>query len=526
MIKRLLQLIYEGISKMIGYKTVTEALDISKSTISDDMSDALELWKNMYKNESPWLDDDKGVYSLGLAKLICSIFKQQILCELDTRVVDPTTPEEDYDVTEEPTSRSQFIERIYKNKIMKTLPDALEKALNCGGMIIKPYENNGNIYIDYCLQGDFYPLSFDDDGNITDIAFFDSFTEGDFIYSKIERQTFIEQKHIVIVENKAFKAKKRSADEDVQQELGVEIPISEIVRWQGISEEPVYINNVDHPLYGYYRVNVANNIDMHSPLGMSIYGSATKLIHRADEQFSRLDWEYKGGQLAIDVDPTAVTFSEGYFGTKQVMDELQDRLYRKLDLGSDETYRAWAPSLRDSNYKDGLNYYLRLIEDTVGMARGTISSIESEARTATEIKVLKQRAYLTISSNQEALGTAIKDTILAINTYIDLYNIFQSGDYDVVLEWKDSVLTDTDTELEQKLKLVDKDILSKEEVRAWYTGESLEVAKQQIDAMTQAKQDSFMNDLFGNGNVNTSDNIDTETEEKKPEVSEEEEQEE
>ena len=118
MIKRLLQLIYEGISKMIGYKTVTEALDISKSTISDDMSDALELWKNMYKNESPWLNDDKGVYSLGLAKLICSIFKQQILCELDTRVVDPTTPEEDYDVTEEPTSRSQFIERIYKNKII------------------------------------------------------------------------------------------------------------------------------------------------------------------------------------------------------------------------------------------------------------------------------------------------------------------------------------------------------------------------------------------------------------------------
>ena len=46
---------------------------------------------------------------------------------------------------------------------------------------------------------------------------------------------------------------------------------------------------------------------MKSPLGISIFSPATKLIRKADEQFSRLDWEYKGGQLAIDVDPTAVT---------------------------------------------------------------------------------------------------------------------------------------------------------------------------------------------------------------------------
>lgn len=512
MIKKLLKLIYEAIAQMVGYKSVSEALDITQSTISDDMSEALELWKDMYKDQAPWLDDVKGVFSMGLPKLICSIFKQQILSEVDTSVVDPAKPDEEYNIKDEPVSRSQFIERIYKLKMMKTLPDALEKALNCGGMIIKPYENNGNIYIDYCMQGDFYPISFDDDGNITDIAFFDSFVDGDFIYSKIERQTFVEEENMVIVENKAFKAKKRTADEDVEQELGVEINLTEVPKWAGISQEPVYINNVNHPLYGYYKVSVANNVDIHSPLGMSIYGAASKAIKKADEQFSRLDWEYKGGQLAIDVDPTAVTFSQGYFGTMQDFDDLQDRLYRKLDLGTDETYHAWAPSLRDANYREGLNFYLMMIEDIVGMARGTISNVQVEARTATEIKVLKQRAYITISSNQDALGVAIRDTINAINTYIDLYNIFQSGEYDLVIEWKDSVLTDTDTELEQKLKLVDKDILSKEEVRAWYTGENEEVAKQKIDVMQKAKQETYMKDLFGNGNQNTNPNIDVKEE--------------
>ena len=506
-------MIYQALEKMVGYKSVTDALNVQQSTISDDMSDALELWKDMYKNKAPWVDSVKGIYSMGLPKLICCIFKQQILSEVNTRIAEPTRPDEEFDINAEPKTRAEFIEHIYKQKLMRTMPEALEKALNCGGMVIKPYVSDNNIYIDYCLQGDFYPISFDDDGNITDIAFFDSFTEGDYIFSKIERQTFIESESTVVVENKAFKAKLRSADDDTEQELGTEIPLDSVTKWAGISKEPVYINNVKHPLYGYYRVSGSNNIDLRSPLGMSIYGAASHIIHMADEQFSRLDWEYKGGQLAIDVDPTAVTFSQGYYGTMQNLDDLQDRLYRKLDLGNDETYHAWNPTLRDASYKEGINTYLMLIEDIVGMARGTISNVQAEARTATEIKVLKQRAYITISSNQDALEQAIRDTVNAVNVYIDLYNIFQSGDYTLLIEWKDSVLTDTDTELDQKLKLVDKDILSKAEVRAWYTGESDEVAKAAIDAMQKEKQESYMNDLFStNPNNNPNKTLEVEEE--------------
>lgn len=513
MIKKLLRMIYQALEKMVGYKSVTDALNVQQSTISDDMSDALELWKDMYKNKAPWVDSVKGIYSMGLPKLICCIFKQQILSEVNTRIAEPTRPDEEFDINDEPKTRAEFIEHIYKQKLMKTMPEALEKALNCGGMVIKPYVSDNNIYIDYCLQGDFYPISFDDDGNITDIAFFDSFTEGDYIFSKIERQTFIESESTVVVENKAFKAKLRSADDDSEQELGIEIPLDSVTKWAGISKEPVYIDNVKHPLYGYYRVSGSNNIDLRSPLGMSIYGAASHVIHMADEQFSRLDWEYKGGQLAIDVDPTAVTFSQGYYGTMQNLDDLQDRLYRKLDLGNDETYHAWNPTLRDASYKDGLNTYLMLIEDIVGMARGTISNVQAEARTATEIKVLKQRAYITISSNQDALEQAIRDTVNAVNVYIDLYNIFQSGEYTLLIEWKDSVLTDTDTELDQKLKLVDKDILSKAEVRAWYTGESEEVAKSAIDAMQKEKQKSYINDLFStNPNNNPNKTLEVEEE--------------
>lgn len=155
---------------------------------------------------------------------------------------------------------------------------------------------------------------------------------------------------------------------------------------------------------------------------------------------------------------------------------MKDRLYRSLDLGASNTYNAFAPTLRDASYLDGLNNILMRIEDTLCLSRGTISNVEAEARTATEIRVLKQKAYDNIVSHQEALEDTLMDTVYAMNVLVDLYELAPDGDYDTTVEWGDSVLTDTDTELQQKIQLVDADILDKAEVRAWYTGESLEVA--------------------------------------------------
>ena len=497
MIRKLLNLIYEAIGKMMGYKSIVKEFDIDDSAVSEEMSYALDLWKSMYKDESPWLDDKKGIYSLGLAKQICQSVQQQALSEMETSITEPGTSEEiDEDKNDVINTRAKFLNNIYQKRLIKKLPNAFEKALALGGMIIKPYMSNGQLYLDFNYQGEFYPISFDDDGNITDIAFFDQFTSGKYIYTKVERQTFSQEKRMVVVENKAFKAQIKDSTDDTEQELGKEIKLSSVERWSGISEEPVIIEPVDKPLYGYFKVPFANNIDMKSPLGISVFSPAVSLIQRADEQFSRLDWEYKGGQLAIDVDPTALTYSEGYYGTLAVMDDVQDRLYRKLDMGSDDTYQAWAPGLRDSNYIQGLNMYTNKIEDMLGLARGTLSQVESEARTATEIKLLKQRTYITISAIQDSLESCILDTVYAMNMFASMYNLAPKGAYDTNIEWKDSILTDTDTELEQKLNLQNAGILSKAEVRAWYTGESVESAQLEIDKIQEQSQTNLMNDIF------------------------------
>ena len=451
MIKHLIELIKQALNKMLGNAKQDNSID---SSVSETMLDGITLWKKMYKNKAPWVNKEKGVISIGIPKLICKAFKQQVLSEMKTDIIDPNISTE---------------------------------------VSIK----NDQVYFDFNYQGEFYPIAFDDDGNIVDIAFLDQFRSGEILYTKVERQTF--EYNTVTIENKAFKVKlDANGDENTTQELGEEIPLTEVEKWSTLQPR-VEIENVEKPLYGYYCEPISNNVDMDSPLGVSFFSDATDLIQKADEQFGRLDWEYEGGQMAIDVDPTALHYENGYYGTHSVMDRMKDRLYRTLDLGQSNTYNAFVPTLRDASYLDGLNNILMRIEDNLCLSRGTISNVEAEARTATEIRVLKQKAYDNIVSHQEALEDALMDTVYAMNVLVDLYSLAPDGDYDTTIDWGDSVLTDTDTELQQKIQLVDADILDKAEVRAWYTGESLEVATKKIQDMQKEKQENMMNDLFNNG---------------------------
>lgn len=500
MFRRLIEYIKEALRKMVAYKDISDTIDISTTVISDEMADALDLWRKMYKDNSPWLDEDAGVYSLGLAQTICNEFSTLVLDEVKSEIIVPGVDKIDGEgnpIEVDTKTRAYFMNELYQKGIIDKLPQQLEKGMALGGLIIKPYTTaDDKLAFDFIRQGDFYPIAFDDEGDvITDIAFPDQFISGDKIYTKIERQTFIDGS--VVVENKAFVADLVDRDDDKEQELGNEIPLNSVQKWAGI-EPQVKIDDVEAPLYGYYKVPLSNTVDLDSPLGISIFGTASKLIQRADEQFSRLDWEYEAGEIAIDVDPNALNYTTGYFGNRIDVDSKKQRIYRQIDLGQDDTYKAFTPTLRDANYQSGLTKYLMRIEDKVGLARGSLSEVSSEAKTATEIRATKQKTFTTVQKNQKALETALKQVVYAMQVYIDLYELAKPGEYELTTEWNDSVLTDMQTELTEKMTLQQGGILSKPEVRSWYTGEDIETSKLRIQEMEEQAQSKMLNDIYSN----------------------------
>lgn len=543
---------------MIGARTIEQKLHVAP-VISSQMEEAIQLWSDMYKGQAPWLkeptfDDPTRIVSLGLPSMIASEKARTALIEFQSEITTPTeevevanpdykepepdewgnvlpsmTPEfitEDKPISD--TARAKFLDEQYK-KLKKQLRKELEYGIAKGGLVIKPYvvvdkalkpelvktknqkqnkeqnqastskpngeeKTTATLEFDFIQADSFYPLAFDASGRITEAAFLQTKTEKDIIFRRLEYHKW--EGNTVTVMNMAFKSNNNQNQGDMSGlDLGQEVSLKEIPEWKDLPEKTT-IQNVSKPLFAYFKMPEANTVDTTSPLGVSGYSRAANLIKDADMQYSRLLWEYEAGEMAIDIDRDAMNFVEGPNGEGHtVMNHLQRRLFRPIDLGESDTYQPYAPTLRDTQYIQGLNTILMRIEDVTGLSRGTISDAAQEARTATELKILKQRSYQANADIQEALEDTLKDVIYIMDVYCDLYEITPDGEYDVNFEWDDSIITDVDAELGKRITLMQNQLTSRLENRMWYFGETERQAQEALQKIDEEGMNEMENDL-------------------------------
>lgn len=413
------------------------------------------------------------------------------------------------------TERADFLADQFE-KVKKQIRRQLEYGIAKGGFVIKPYivfdkdfksetseettivsgdkrihtnavdekekkDYHAQIEFEYIQADGFYPLAFDSNGKITEAAFIQRKTDKDVVYSRVEYHK-LEGKMCTVM-NFAFKSTSKNQPVTFGQtlsenDLGRPIKLSEVPEWAGMQEK-ITLGPIDKVLFAYFKMPEANTIDTYSPLGVSGYSRVVSLIKDADMQYSRMLWEFEGGELAIDIDRDALKLVQDAQGNDVTQRPVsQDRLFRKIDLNSEETYNVFSPALRDVSLLNGLNAILTRIEDCTGMSRGTISNTPlNEAKTATELKILRQRSYSTNADIQQALEDVLKDVVYIMDAYCSLYEVTPEGEYECSFEWDDSILVDIETELSKRLTLMQNGLASKIETRMWYFNETENQAK-------------------------------------------------
>ena len=483
MFTRLLNFIRQVVRKILPYRDI-EQVERIETPLSPEMQKALDDWYNMYRNQADWLKPDT-VKSLNLPALICSELSRAITLEMKWSITAKKAEGQDEDEKDPSNPRSEYLKTEFQ-RCITILRQKLEQGCAAGGMVIKPYPKDGHIYFDWTMDWSLYPIAFDDDGNLADVIFRDTYTEGKTFYTRLERHT-IDGDNVKITQ-RAFKS-------NMRDNIGTEIPLSEVSQWAQLQPEAT-VQNSGGRMFGWFKVAAANNIDVDSPMGASAFSKATGTIKEADMQYSRLMWEYEGGELAIDVDPTALRPRKTEGGGME-MPKLNERLFRKVDIdkGDRDLYEVFSPTLRDGNFINGLNQNLMRIEDQCGLARGTLTDANVEARTATELKINKQRSYATVSDNQTALENCLRDVIRAMDVYATLYGLAPQGEYDVSFEWDDSIITDTEQQTAERLTLMGQGVIGKAEFREWYFGETKAQATAAIEAIT-AEQMNGMDKLL------------------------------
>lgn len=531
----------EGIRSMIGVKDIEDKLRVSVA-MSTEMQHAIFNWIKMYQGKADWLHEPDAqnpirIVSLGLPALIASEKARTALLEFKSEITTPTEeveePNPDFKdppemetnmwgqeipkivpqtiTTEKPTSsedRAKYLNEQYEN-LKKELRRKIELGIAAGGMAIKPYivtsknakgEEVTDFQYDFVRADCFYPLAFNNKGDITECIFIQPKIDKDVTYFRVEYHKW--ENGTVTVINKAYKSNNvQDAMGDLLKpgtfNLGKPIPLTEVPEWAAL-QETTTVTGMEKPLFAYFRMPEANTVDLTSALGVSAYSKAISLIKDADMQYSRLLWEYEAGEMAVNVDRDAFRWMQDEQDKDRGRSELgqsQQRLYRQLDVGEGELFEPYAPQLRDANYRDGLNSILMRIEDAVALSRGTLADVSQEAKTATELKILKQRSFQANADIQEAIENCLRDVVYIMNALCDLYQITPEGEYDVSFEWDDSILVDVDAELQKRITLMSEGLVSKLENRMWYFGETERQAQEALDKIAENNKQEAENDL-------------------------------
>lgn len=432
--------LWKAVRKMFGYTEIKRIIGRDVA-LSQDMINAINDWKNMLNGKADWITD--YVKSLKIEQGICREFSDVVLTEMESNL-----------------SNDKL--NTYYQKALFDLNENMQEGLGLGSFILKPLGNGKSEFIS---ADKFIPIHFDDTGKPDDCAFMTVKTVGENqYYTKIERHRL--ENKILIIENTLYYSESRN-------DIGRRVGLDSVEEWEKLPEAVSY-PGMDRMDFGFYRNPIKNNID-ESPCGISIFEIAKELIQKADIQGARLDWEYESGERAIHVDDKALKKN----GSKFRLPRLNERLYRGLNLedGKDkELLREYSPTMRDEAFQRGLEKYYRQIEFAVGLSYGDLSDCKEVEKTATEIKVAKQRKYNRVNAIQGKLKECLEDYAAGLAFREGMYT---SG-YEFNCKFNDSILVDEETERKQDIQDVSMGVMQLWEYRMKWYGEDEETAKRNL----------------------------------------------
>lgn len=378
-----------------------------------------------------------------------------------------------------------------KNNFMKEFQRYLEYSFALGGMVIKVYWDNG-IKLSYVTADCFVPISWDNK-NITEGVFVNEFRKGGKKYTLLEWHLVEDTTHII--KNELYESKN-------SQDLGVKVPLQQVYPEL---EEEVRIDNLTKPTFVYFKPNTANNFDMSSPLGISIYANALDTLKSLDIAFDSFQREFVLGKKRIMVPHTAIkTVIDPHTGVQQRYFDANDEVYQAFNFDeSMKDIKDLSVELRVDEHIAAINALLNYLSSQVGFSAGTFSFDGQGVKTATEVVSENSKTFKTKQSHETVIEDGIRDLVDVIIEVAALYEEFQSTDtYEVTVTFDDSIAEDQAAEINKQVTLVMNQLTSKKRAIMKVHGVSEEEAVKILEEIRKENElvmpESM--DLFGTNN--------------------------
>jgi len=405
-----------GWINMLFHSKVKEEFNIRDIT-SDEMKRMIEMCASIYKGNPGWVNEEEHIKTINFAKAICSETARLTTLAIGIQI----------DGSVRAAWLQEQIEKIYFQ-----LRHWVEYGCAYGTIILKPNGQTIDIY-----TPDKFIVTDQANGEITGIVFINQeiSNDGKKYYTRLEYHR--------ILEDGTYAVSNRCYVGNSKNDMGQAIKI-EKTPWSGLLEEAA-IENVDAPLYGVLRTPHANNIDIDSPLALSIFSEAIEEIKDLDIAYSRNSKEIIDSKrlLLLDSDrllPSGGKVTLATAGFEKIRDAmgLPDYVKNVYGDGRENFYQEINPSLNTDTRLTGINALLSQIGYKCGFSNGYFVFNESTGiQTATGVEAEQQRTIQFVKDCRDKLESCLNGLIYALNVFADLYRYAPVGAYEVTYDFGD-----------------------------------------------------------------------------------------
>ena len=412
-----------------------------------DLEARLSTWRSWYEGEVPRFHRYR-VYNgvsrqtcrragLGMAKKVCEDWASLLMNER-VRIRAAGVREQ------------AFLERVWEeNRFFLEMNRLQERKAALGTAACVPRLSEGRLRID-CLDAEgILPLSWEN-GEVTDCAFAAGLREAgqELLYLQIHHRV----RGLYEIENRFFRLHGGRAEA-----LPPPAGVPETVR-TGRATRGFVLD----------RMNIVNNLDPASPMGLSVFANALDQLRGVDVAYDSYLNEFILGKKRIMVKPEATKDLDGapLFDPDELAfyilpeDSSNGSLIREIDM-----------SLRTREHHEGIQDMLNLLAVKCGLGEQFYRFDRGRVFTATQVISENTALYRSVRRHELLLEAALKELSRIL---LRLGNDWCGGDFDeetaLQVDFDDSILEDRGRDFERDLRLLERNVITKEEMRnKWLT---------------------------------------------------------
>lgn len=330
------------------------------------------------------------------------------------------------------------------NNFLVRANQLIEMAFALGtGAFVEYKDADGNVIIDYNRADMIYPLSWDN-GDITECAFGTTKVVAgkDCIYLQIHRlgrKEDGERPGEYYIENRY-----------VEAETGKEIEGPEDIL-------ELVPTGSERPLFQIIAPNICNNVDLDSPLGISVYANALYQLKGCDLVYDSYMNEFILGRKRVLVPVSAAKMQLQKDGIEVPTFDANDTVFYQMpgDRQGDMALTEVDMSIRANEHELGIQRSLDILSFIVGLGAGRYKFENGGVKTATEVISNKSDLYQNRQKHAIIINAAIINMVFAVS-FLD-----NGRAVEATVDFDDSIIEDTNATIDKNIKLVQGGLRSK-----------------------------------------------------------------